>query len=185
MGLIAPNMAALRKSLASFRALQSAQVFSTKNVIRGMAAWNKDWKPGPYPKTLEERAAAARKYGLRPDEYEPYPDDGLGLGDYPMLPNVSAEARSPYEPWDHPEHRRNFGEPIHSSMDMYGLDRIDETTKPRFSWQQQAVAFFGVMGTFFALYYLLDDDQTKMHWPTMPKQYPGEGKVHYRFEAAE
>ncbi|KAJ8979041.1 hypothetical protein NQ317_010292 [Molorchus minor] len=26
--------------------------------------WNKDYKPGPYPKTEAERAAAAEKYGL-------------------------------------------------------------------------------------------------------------------------
>lgn len=38
--------------------------------------WNKDFKPGPYPKTEEERAAAAKKYGLQRHEYKPYPDDG-------------------------------------------------------------------------------------------------------------
>jgi hypothetical protein len=32
--------------------------------------WNKDYKPGPYPKTPEERKAAAKKYGLLPEEYE-------------------------------------------------------------------------------------------------------------------
>lgn len=74
--------------------------------------WNKDWKPGPYPVTPEERQAAARKYGLRPDEYRPVPDDGIGAGDYPDLPLVSAESRDPYNQWDYPEHRRNFGEPV-------------------------------------------------------------------------
>ena len=74
--------------------------------------WNKDWKPGPYPVTPEEKAAAARKYGLRPDEYKPIPDDGIGAGDYPDLPLVSAESRDPYYPWDHPEHRRDFMEPV-------------------------------------------------------------------------
>lgn len=78
-------------------------------------AWNKDWKPGPYPVTQEERAAAARKYGLRLEDYEPYPDDGTGYGDYPKLPVVSAESRDPYINWDHPEHRRNFGEPVRES----------------------------------------------------------------------
>lgn len=38
--------------------------------------WNKDWKPGPYPETEEERKAAAKKYGLLPEDYKPYPDDG-------------------------------------------------------------------------------------------------------------
>merc|ERR1711970_212068 len=103
------NMAAGGKSLLNLGALRQFKVFATTNVTRGMAAWNKDWKPGPYPVTPEERAAAARKYGLRLDEYEPYPDDGLGYGDYPKLPNVSAEARSPWGNYDSPEHRRNFG----------------------------------------------------------------------------
>jgi NADH dehydrogenase (ubiquinone) 1 beta subcomplex subunit 8 len=74
--------------------------------------WNKDWKPGPYPKTPEERAAAAKKYGLRVEDYEPYPDDGLGYGDYPKLPRVSTESRDPYEEWDIPEIKRNYGEPV-------------------------------------------------------------------------
>merc|ERR1711970_394858 len=174
-----------REIFSYFKGSNSGPRICCKNVTRGMAAWNKDWKPGPYPVTPEERAAAARKYGLRLDEYEPYPDDGLGLGDYPKLPNVSAEARSPFGDYDHPEHRRNHGEPLHADMDMYGLDRVDDTTKPRFTWQIQALAFFGVMTSCFVIYYAVNDPQTKMHWPTMPKQYPGDGKVHYTFEAAE
>jgi len=68
--------------------------------------------PGPYPKTPEERAAAAKKYGLRVEDYEPYPDDGTGFGDYPKLPLVSAEARDPYEDYDLPSLKRNFNEPV-------------------------------------------------------------------------
>ncbi|XP_060795084.1 acyl-CoA desaturase 1-like isoform X2 [Neoarius graeffei] len=34
--------------------------------------------PGPYPRTAEERAAAAKKYNLRLEDYQPYPDDGRG-----------------------------------------------------------------------------------------------------------
>lgn len=67
------------------------------------------WKPGPYPKTEEERLAAAKKYGLLPEEYEPYPDDGLGYGDYPKLPDIGQDSKSEYIPWDCPEHNRNFG----------------------------------------------------------------------------
>jgi len=68
--------------------------------------------PGPYPKTPEERAAAAKKYNLRVEDYEPYPDDGEGYGDYPMLPRVSGEGRDPYESYDMPELKRNFNEPV-------------------------------------------------------------------------
>ena len=76
------------------------------------AYWNKDWAPGPYPKTPEERAKAAKKYGMRPEDYEPYPDDGTGYGDYPKLPYVSGDSRDPYQDWDMPDMKRNFGEPV-------------------------------------------------------------------------
>lgn len=39
---------------------------------------SKDLMPGPYPRTPEERAAAAKKYNMRVEDYEPYPDDGFG-----------------------------------------------------------------------------------------------------------
>lgn len=74
--------------------------------------WNKDWKPGPYPRTEEERKAAALKYGLEPSEYQPYPDDGTGHGDYPMLPERSAESKDPYYTWDFPELKKNLHETV-------------------------------------------------------------------------
>ena len=77
-----------------------------------LADWNKDWKPGPYPRTPKERAAAAKKYGLRVEDYEPYPDDGFGYGDYPKLPRISDEAKDPYLPYDTPHNKRFFGEPV-------------------------------------------------------------------------
>ena len=80
--------------------------------IDWLTDWNRDWMPGPYPKTQEEREAAAKKYGLRVEDYEPYPDDGFGYGDYPKLPRVSGEARSPYEIYDMPSLKRNFNEPV-------------------------------------------------------------------------
>lgn len=38
--------------------------------------WNKDFKPGPFPQTEEERRAAAKKYGLLPEDYRTYREDG-------------------------------------------------------------------------------------------------------------
>lgn len=38
--------------------------------------WNKDFKPGPLPTNEEERRAAAKKYGLLPEEYKTYENDG-------------------------------------------------------------------------------------------------------------
>ncbi|XP_045609514.1 NADH dehydrogenase [ubiquinone] 1 beta subcomplex subunit 8, mitochondrial [Procambarus clarkii] len=170
-------MAAVSRAILRSRPLLGLQGLQAS---RAAGHWNKDWKPKPYPVTPEERAEAARKYGLRPDEYEPYPDDGLGYGDYPNLPVVAAEARDPYENWDYPEHRRNFGEPVPVDFDMYGLDRVNVTSRLRYSATQQALAFFSVMGTILAVYYYCEDK--KIHWPVLPKQYPQGTAVHYTFE---
>lgn len=45
--------------------------------------WNKDFKPGPLPTTEEERRAAAKKYGLLPEEYRTYENDGKTLKKHP------------------------------------------------------------------------------------------------------
>lgn len=74
--------------------------------------WNKDFKPAKFPTTEEERVAAAKKYNLLPEDYKPYPDDGTGYGDYPHLPDVPVETKDPYYPYDSPELKRNFGEPV-------------------------------------------------------------------------
>ena len=78
--------------------------------------------PGPYPTTPEERAAAAKKYGMRVEDYEPYPDDGWGWGDYPQLPKQHADDRDPHGDWDFPEERRNWGEAVSpSNLDFQSL----------------------------------------------------------------
>ena len=55
--------------------------------------------------------AAAKKYNLIPEDYETYPDD-YGLGDYPKLEPVGWQARDPFESYDHPYWRRNYGETV-------------------------------------------------------------------------
>lgn len=49
---------------------------------------------------------------MHPNEYEPYADDGWGLGDYPKLPAIGAGVKDPYYPYDYPKWKRNFGEPV-------------------------------------------------------------------------
>jgi len=156
-----------------------------KNSVRSAGYWNKDWKPGPYPVTPEQRAAAAKKYNLRPDEYEPYPDDGTGLGDYPKLPLISADSKDPYYDYDYPEHRRNFGEPVHADNDMMTLDRLDLSKRHRVPLNQQALTFFSVMAFLAAIYLYFENKQIYVHWPRMPKQMPAEGVTHYTFEPAD
>lgn len=77
-----------------------------------MLDWNKDFKPGPYPTTPEERAKAAAKYNLLPEEYDCYPDDGSGKGDYPNIPMISLDAKDPFYPYDYPELKRNYKEVV-------------------------------------------------------------------------
>lgn len=75
-------------------------------------SFTKDNKPGQYPETEEERKAAALKYGMRPEEYKPMPDDGFGIGDYPDLPTKGSETKDPYQEYDFQYLRRNFGDPV-------------------------------------------------------------------------
>lgn len=49
------------------------------NSLNFISDWNYLFKPGPYPDTEEKRLAAAKKYGLLPEEYKPYPDDGKSV----------------------------------------------------------------------------------------------------------
>ena len=39
---------------------------------------SKGMLPGPFPTTPEEKAAAAKKYNMRVEDYEPFPDNGEG-----------------------------------------------------------------------------------------------------------
>ncbi|XP_055840451.1 NADH dehydrogenase [ubiquinone] 1 beta subcomplex subunit 8, mitochondrial [Episyrphus balteatus] len=171
------------------KGLRLAQHISKNSSIlvtasRTAAHWNKDFKPGPFPKTQEERDAAAKKYNLLPEEYRPYADEGLYYGDYPHLPEgpggLGIEAKDNYYPYDFPEHKRNFNEPLHAQIDLIGEDRYSQPEKTRFENWQYFASFFGFMTCCFVLYYWLEDK--KMFRPVLPKQYPRDGKVHYTFE---
>lgn len=77
-----------------------------------LAVSQKKYMPGLYPKTKEEKKAAAEKYGLHPDEYKSCNPDTNYAGDYPDLPFISVDAKDPFYPWDIPALRRNFEEPV-------------------------------------------------------------------------
>lgn len=142
--------------------------------------WNKDFKPGPYPKTQADYERAAKKYNLPLEEYKPYPDDGMGYGDYPKLSDKGVESRDPNYPYDFPELKRNFNEPLNANVDLIGEDRYGTEKPLRYSMQYQWACFLGVMTFCFVTYYWLEDK--KMFRPVLPKQRPGDGKVHYTFE---
>lgn len=141
--------------------------------------WNKDFKPGPYPATLEARNAAAKKYNMLPSEYDAYPEDGTGVGDYPKFPAVSGDSKDPNYPWDNPEFKRNYGETFHLQADMIGEDRYDVTMRHRVPFWSQWGQFLGVVFGLFGV--MLVFENFKMFPALLPKQYPGDGE-HYTFE---
>ncbi|CAH1111016.1 unnamed protein product [Psylliodes chrysocephalus] len=168
------------------KALKPPSIWLKNNAILVTAVrnhWNKDYKPGPYPQTEEERLKAAAKYGLDPREYQPYPDDGQGSGDYPKLPLESMESRDPYYPWDNPELKRNFNEPLHAEYDLIREDRYDVSAKLRVPLWGMWAQFLGTMFGTYIIYRLLDN--VKMFHSVIPKQYPNNGKTHYTFDSDE
>ncbi|KAF5275885.1 hypothetical protein FQR65_LT04124 [Abscondita terminalis] len=142
--------------------------------------WNKDYKPGHVPRTEEEINLAAKKYGLLPSEYDTFKDDGLGYGDYPKIPTVSADARDPFYPWDIPDTKRNFKEIINAEEDMYAEHRYDITTRHRVPGYMQLFQFLGFLGLTFGIYAFCEN----MKWfhAVAAKQYPKPGEIHYTFE---
>ncbi|KAE8751329.1 hypothetical protein FOCC_FOCC001900 [Frankliniella occidentalis] len=126
------------------------------NSSRSAARVLTDYMPAPYPKTEKERLEAAKKYGLLPEEYEPIPDDGFGRGDYPRLPDIGADSKDPWYPWDLPEYRKNYGEVWHIDSDMLGEDRCD----PQKDWwvdkRVMVGMLVGVLGTFWTIAMLTD-----------------------------
>ncbi|XP_057214779.1 NADH dehydrogenase [ubiquinone] 1 beta subcomplex subunit 8, mitochondrial [Triplophysa rosa] len=164
-------MAALGAGLLT-RALSKGKTagFST-NIIgaRTASGVSKDILPGPYPKTPEEMAAAAKKYNMTLEDYRPHPDDGSGYGDYPMLPDRSQQERDPWYQWDHPDLRRNWGEPMHWNFDMYIRNRVDTSPSP-VDWRTMCKHLFGFFG-FMMLMFGLGEVFPAYH-PVAPKQYP-------------
>ncbi|KAJ8365711.1 hypothetical protein SKAU_G00145420 [Synaphobranchus kaupii] len=136
---------------------------------RAASGISKDTLPGPYPKTPEEKAAAAKKYNMTVEDYEPYPDEGMGFGDYPKLPARSQHERDPWYQWDHPDLRRNWGEPLHWDFDMFIRNRVD-TSPSAVDWPTMCKHLFGFLGVMFFLFYL--GEKYPAYQPVAPKQYP-------------
>ncbi|XP_032516667.1 NADH dehydrogenase [ubiquinone] 1 beta subcomplex subunit 8, mitochondrial [Danaus plexippus] len=139
--------------------------------------WNYQYKPGPYPKTMAERQAAAKKYGLSIEEYQPYPEE-MGYGDYPKLPDIGTDSKDPHYPYDLPDLKRNFNEPFHVASEIIGEDRFNISVKHRIPMWQQWTWFLGAMFGSYMLYMYLDN--YKIGRPVVAKQYPQEGP-HYMF----
>ncbi|XP_034050409.1 NADH dehydrogenase [ubiquinone] 1 beta subcomplex subunit 8, mitochondrial [Thalassophryne amazonica] len=136
---------------------------------RAASMLSKENLPGAYPKTPEERAAAAKKYNLTLEDYNPYPDDGMGFGDYPKLPDRSQHERDPWYQWDEPDLRRNWGEPMHYFFDMYMRLRVD-TSPTAVPWSSMCKQLFGFIGFMLFMFYV--GEKFPAYQPVAPKQYP-------------
>ncbi|XP_050351609.1 NADH dehydrogenase [ubiquinone] 1 beta subcomplex subunit 8, mitochondrial [Nymphalis io] len=139
--------------------------------------WNYQYKPGPYPRTQAEREAAAKKYGLTIEEYQPYPED-MCYGDYPKMPDIGADSKDPSYPYDSPELKRNFNETFHAQAEIFGEDRYDISMRPRLPVLTQLTWFLCTVTGSFLLYFYLED--YKFGRPVTAKQYPQDGP-HYLF----
>lgn len=144
--------------------------------------WNYLWQPGPYPRTPEEREAAAKKYGLLVEDYEPYPDDGEnGLGDYPKLPDRCMDSKPGQYNWDIPEEKRNFGEPLHRNFHLMLGSRPSVAVRPQYTQLQYLRWFLGTCA-FFVIVQLVGGEYEWFH-PISESQIPGPNKKKfYSFE---
>ncbi|XP_028285934.1 NADH dehydrogenase [ubiquinone] 1 beta subcomplex subunit 8, mitochondrial [Parambassis ranga] len=136
---------------------------------RAAATFSKGSLPGPYPETPEEKAAAAKKYNMIVEDYKPYPDNGEGYGDYPKLPERSQHERDPWYQWDHPDLRRNWGEPMHWHFDMLIRNRVDTSPSP-VPWSTMCKQLFGFIGFMLFMFYI--GEKFPAYQPVAPKQYP-------------
>lgn len=105
---------------------------------------------------------------------------GMGCGDYPHLPDIPVEQRDIYYPYDYPELRRNFQEPVHAELDHYDETRVGTPAPLRFPIWKMGVSFLSVIAGAILIFWLLDDK--KAFRPVLEKQMPTPGQVHYTFE---
>lgn len=116
-----------------------------------------------------------------PEDYQAYPNDGTGYGDYPKLPIVSGESRDPHALYDFPELKRNFGEPLHVDADMFGEDRWDYNRRLVVPIHEMLLMFVGCMSTLAILFYLGEYVRI-FPTPRMPRQMADDGKTYYTYE---
>ncbi|KAL7073996.1 hypothetical protein ACQ4LE_006798 [Meloidogyne hapla] len=163
------------------------------SVLRGRGAvahpgwYPRDHMPGNYPKTDEERRAAAIKYGLRPEDYTPYdPDDIINhVGDYPDPGLFTPSHRDPHDIYSDRHNRRNWNEPLMKQAIRYRVDRcsfdgLDEEhflplqTLSRFATLLVPMVVFSLVFYYNAETLRKVRDYYGFRWyvPKLPKQYP-------------
>ena len=119
-----------------------------------------------------------------PEDYEPFPDDGEGVGDYPNLKPSSGDSRSGLVDWDIPEYKRNFGEPLRYNYEMTWETRFDDTSRMVVSDAEAWAFFIGIMSFFIGVHLIAR--QYPAFPPAAEEQLPykeqGKVKKFYHFE---
>ncbi|KRX93645.1 NADH dehydrogenase [ubiquinone] 1 beta subcomplex subunit 8, mitochondrial [Trichinella pseudospiralis] len=144
-------------------------------VIEGW--WIRDHKPDSWPETAEERKLAAMRYGLREEDYCPYPRE-MHVGNYPDLGRINYALKDPYENWSYPGMRRNFNEPVDFFHDVIFADRYTVTGVEYassysniFAFWQKFVRLLQYIGGFGLFLYLTTFMIPTNEVPVKPKQY--------------
>ncbi|XP_068977174.1 NADH dehydrogenase [ubiquinone] 1 beta subcomplex subunit 8, mitochondrial [Bombus flavifrons] len=156
---------------------QLAKEIDYRAMLKNLHPFEKKYLPGPYPQTEEEWIAAAEKYNMHIDEYKAYAPDKDSLIDYPNVPMISAEAKDPYYPWDHPGPRICYGETLPKRFDLLQGDRCSYGVRQPISDLKGAAIYVA----FVITYCVIDHFSINCSQPRTAKQYPGKG-VHYTFE---
>ncbi|PVV01857.1 hypothetical protein BB560_003711 [Smittium megazygosporum] len=99
-----------------------------------------------------------------------YVDPDPQIGEYPNLPYIMNEERTPYGWWDR-QMRRNFGETVHENDEILNMHANSVYEHPPWSTiLKQWIAFLGIIGGGI---YLMSF--TIIERPAIPRHYPYEG----------
>lgn len=112
---------------------------------------------------------------LNPDWYRtPQESDGPRCitPDYPDVPYVSHQFRSPYAQYTHPQARRNWGEPVHELGDMLSTQNFDVEPTYSIGYMLKGLAIAG--GVFVGAIQILNyfDDKDGWRRDVVPREYP-------------
>jgi len=167
-----------------------AQKSCVRTINRGMASpapWNYLWKPAPYPVDDDARAAAAKKYGMLIEDYKPYEDRDVLAGDYPCLPAEPMAERNALYNWDHPEYRRNYGEPLQEEWWKYHDTRVSPNTNLRYTRPQMYACQLAALVGLLVLYKLTDGSMgiPMFTQQRLDIQLGNKGETHYTFDVPE
>ncbi|KAJ8300972.1 hypothetical protein KUTeg_022491 [Tegillarca granosa] len=101
------------KTTGRLKPIFSLRSLSTTRVVNGSKPWYYLYEPDSYPESEKEVEVAAKKYGMVPFDYKPFPRDlsEENFGDYPDIPIIFKSQRL-HENYDMPALKRNYGEPM-------------------------------------------------------------------------